>query len=129
MKQDTYFLSKKELMQGQKGMKKGLHNRRANKDQNKIEPKLVNGYDGFGGVHDNLAWNIAGGQTIFTLYNKIILESTKGREQYVITTGTVVQLSCLAVSDDFKYVAVGEGCSAASHEEAKIFVYDLEKRG
>jgi len=22
-----------------------------------IEPVIVNGYDGFGGVHDNLLWN------------------------------------------------------------------------
>lgn len=42
--------------------------------------KLISGYDGFGGVHDNLLWNVAAGFTYFTLNNKLIIENTKTRE-------------------------------------------------
>jgi hypothetical protein len=45
-----------------------------------LEQKLINGYDGYGGVHDNLYWNITGGKTYFTLNNKLIIEDTKSRE-------------------------------------------------
>lgn len=48
--------------------------------QQLLEQKLVSGYDGFGGVHDNLAWNVTGGFTYFTLNNKVIIENTKTRE-------------------------------------------------
>lgn len=44
-----------------------------------MNPKVVNGYDGYGGVHDNLAYNVGAGLTIYTLYNKLIVETTKGR--------------------------------------------------
>jgi len=45
-----------------------------------MEQKLIIGYDGFGGVHDNLAWNVSAGFTYFTLNNKFIIENTKTRE-------------------------------------------------
>jgi hypothetical protein len=45
-----------------------------------LESKLINGYDGFGGVHDNLVWNVQAGITIYTLMNKLIVENTKSRE-------------------------------------------------
>jgi hypothetical protein len=45
-----------------------------------MEQKLVIGYDGFGGVHDNLVWNVQAGFTYFTLNNKFIIENTKTRE-------------------------------------------------
>ena len=48
-----------------------------------LEQKLVTGYDGYGGVHDNLIWNAQGGFTYFTLNNKVIIENTKTREQTV----------------------------------------------
>ena len=56
---------------------------------NTIDQKLVNGYDGFGGVHDNLLWNVTGGFTYFTLNNKLIVENTKSREQTVFADSTV----------------------------------------
>lgn len=51
-------------------------------DSNKIsfEHNLINGYDGFGGVHDNLFWNVKDGLTFFTLNNKLIIEETKTRK-------------------------------------------------
>lgn len=45
-----------------------------------IDPFIVNGYDGFGGVHDNLIWNPMQGIIIYTLNNKVIIEQTKTRE-------------------------------------------------
>jgi hypothetical protein len=44
-----------------------------------IEPTIVNGYDGFGGVHDNLLWSISDDQIVYTLNNKVIFENTKSR--------------------------------------------------
>ena len=96
------------------------------KDQSTLEQKIINGYDGFGGVHDNLVRNVAGGLTIFTLNNKLIVENTKTREQIVYSDASS-QLSCMAVSDDFKLVAVGEGCQSGSGN-ARIFIYNLDTR-
>lgn len=45
-----------------------------------IEPVIMNGYDGFGGVHDNLIWNPQTGCIMYTLHNKVIIEQTKTRE-------------------------------------------------
>lgn len=73
-----------------------------------IEQRLISGYDGFGGVHDNLHWNVTGGFQYFTLGNKLILENTKTREQ-VVFCDAAVQLSCMAVSEDGKFLFVGEG--------------------
>jgi WD40 repeat protein len=96
-------------------------------DKNKIlEQKLVNGYDGYGGVHNNLIWNVAGGFTYYTLNNKFIIENTKTREQTVFTDSSV-QLSCMVSTIDFKMVAVAEGCANAQGS-ALIYLYDCEKR-
>jgi hypothetical protein len=73
-----------------------------------MEQKLISGYDGFGGAHDNLIWNVTGGLTFYTLNNKFIVENTKTREQTVYCD-SVVQLSCIAASVDNKMVAVAEG--------------------
>jgi hypothetical protein len=89
-----------------------------------LEQRLINGYDGYGGVHDNLHWNITSGFTYFTLNNKLILENTKTREQIIFSDSTV-QLSCMAVSDDGKYLAVGEG-SENSKGISYAFLYNLE---
>jgi len=74
-----------------------------------LEQKMINGYDGFGGVHDNLVWNVTAGLIYYTLNNKLIFENTKTREQTIIADSQV-QLSCIAVSSDFKLIATGEGC-------------------
>ena len=42
--------------------------------------EIVNGYDGFGGVHDNLLWNPKSGMMIYTMNNKVIMEQTKTRQ-------------------------------------------------
>jgi len=54
-----------------------------------LEQKLVSGYDGYGGVHDNLLWNVAAGYTYFTLNNKLIIENTKTREQAIFADSSV----------------------------------------
>ena len=92
-----------------------------------LEQKLVNGYDGYGGVHDNLVWNAKGGYTYFTLNNKLIIERTKSqnREQHIFADSQV-QLSCIAQSKCQRFIAVGEG-----HENAQgnslVYLYDIEK--
>jgi len=48
--------------------------------KNVLPLKLINGYDGYGGVHDNMVWNSVIGFTYFTLNNKLIVENTKTRE-------------------------------------------------
>jgi hypothetical protein len=60
-----------------------------------VEPAIVNGYDGFGGVHDNLLWNANQGTIVYTLTNKVIKEDTKTRKQTVFAESTV-RLSCIA---------------------------------
>ena len=91
-----------------------------------LEQKLINGYDGYGGVHDNLYWNITGGKTYFTLNNKLIIEDTKSREQIVFADASV-QLSCMAVSEDGRYLAVGEG-SENSKGISYAFLYNVEQK-
>lgn len=117
-KGDASGTMKKKTMKGMK------HKPKAEKV---FEPKLINGYDGFGGVHDNLGWHINGGNTIFTLFNKIVIESTKSREQVVITTSAQSQLSCMTYTDDYKFVAVGEGSNGINNF-ARVIIYDLEQR-
>lgn len=94
--------------------------------------KLMNGYDGYGGVHDNMLWNAFQGFTYFTLNNKLIVENTKTREQ-TVWADSHVQLSCLAASNDGKYIAVGEGVASTMDVVDKnlcslILLYDLEKK-
>lgn len=90
-----------------------------------LEQRLINGYDGFGGVHDNLFWNVRDGLTYFTLNNKLIIEKTKSREQIVFADSSV-QLSCMAVSRDMKLIATGEG-SQSPQGASLAYLYDVEK--
>jgi len=92
----------------------------------------MNGYDGFGGVHDNLIWNVTGGLTYFTLNNKVIIEDTKSRAQTVLAE-TTVQLSCMAATGDGKsvdgrFLAVGEGSESGGSGRSYILVFDLERK-
>lgn len=73
-----------------------------------IDPVTVNGYDGFSGVHDNLLWSPATGMITYTLYNKIIIESTKTRQQTILTESEV-RLSTLARSPNERILAAAEG--------------------
>jgi WD40 repeat protein len=91
-----------------------------------FEQKLINGYDGYGGVHDNLQWNVTAGYTFLTLNNKVIIENTKTREQIVFADSNV-QLSCIAMSEDGKYLAAGEGQENAQGNSL-IYLYDIEKQ-
>lgn len=91
-----------------------------------LEQKLINGYDGFGGVHDNIIWHPTGGLTFFTLNNKLIIEETQTRKQQIFVESNV-QFSCLACSQDFKFVAVGEGHTGANGK-SQIYLYNIEKR-
>jgi len=61
-----------------------------------LEPEVVNGYDGFGGVHDNLVWTETSGFFTYTLNNKLIHESLKQRDQHKVLYESTVRLSCLA---------------------------------
>lgn len=46
-----------------------------------VEPTIINGYDGYGGVHDNIVWLQQDGEMIYTFHNKVIIENSKTREQ------------------------------------------------
>mgnify|MGYP006090873463 CR=1 FL=1 len=91
-----------------------------------LDQKLTSGYDGFGGVHDNLLWNVTAGFTYYTLNNKLIIENTKTREQTVLADATV-QLSCLAGSVDARYIAVGEG-SPNAQGSSIAYLYNVETK-
>ena len=91
-----------------------------------LDQKLISGYDGFGGVHDNLLWNVTAGFTYYTLNNKLIIENTKTREQTVLADATV-QLSCLAGSANDKYIAVGEG-SPNAQGSANAYLYNVDTK-
>jgi len=73
-----------------------------------VDTSIINGYDGFGGVHDNLVWDSIKGWMAYTLHNKVIFENTKSREQKIFCDSTT-QLSTLVLSNDKKMIAVGEG--------------------
>jgi hypothetical protein len=45
-----------------------------------ISANVINGYDGFGGVHSNVVWHSTEGWTAYTLFNKVIFENTKTRD-------------------------------------------------
>lgn len=72
-------------------------------------------------------WNVNAGVSYYTLNNKLIIENTKTREQTVISDSQV-ELSCLAVSADFKLIAVGEGSSASSSLPSYVFLYNAETK-
>lgn len=54
-----------------------------------MEPVLCNGFDGFGGVHDNIVWNSEDGWMAYTLNNKLIFEDMKTRQQMIMLESTV----------------------------------------
>lgn len=89
-----------------------------------IDPTIVNGYDGFGGVHENLLWNANLGTIVYTLNNKVIKENTKTRQQNVFADSTV-RLSCLAQTETGKFVAAAEGETNTSGNSF-IYLYDME---
>jgi len=90
-----------------------------------LVPNIINGYDGFGGTHDNLIWLPTQGKIIYTLNNKVIEEDTKVRKQ-VIYADAESRLSCLAHNIyNPKYIAVGEGEPKLHHHESFIWVYDM----
>jgi hypothetical protein len=69
------------------------------KEDKYMNPVICNGFDGFGGAHDNLVWNAEEAWAAYTLNNKVIFENTKTRAQTVIID-SIVQLSTLALSPD-----------------------------
>lgn len=93
-------------------------------DGKTIEPTIVNGYDGFGGVHDNLLWNANQGSIIYTLNNKVIKEDTKTRKQTIFAESTV-RLSCIAQTTDGKLCAAAEGETNAEGN-ALIYLFETE---
>jgi DNA-binding beta-propeller fold protein YncE len=91
-----------------------------------IETSIINGYDGYGGVHDNLVWHTQAGWCAYTLHNKVIFENTKTREQTVLVESTV-QLSTLAISPDKKLLAASEG-TENKRGNALIYIFDTQTR-
>ena len=89
-----------------------------------IEPVCANGFDGFGGAHDNLIYNPADGMMTYTLHNKIIQESSRTRLQTIITESEV-RLSCLAISPNKRLLAAAEGEPNNNLGKAQIFLIDL----
>jgi WD40 repeat protein len=90
-----------------------------------MKTQVLNGYDGFGGVHDNLVWNQVEGWMAYTLHNKVIFETVKTREQTVLVEGTA-QLSTMALSQDKRLLAVGEG--RGRNGNALIYLFDTASR-
>lgn len=117
----THFLGVGKVIEADSEYEMGIKSKR-----DILEQKLVTGYDGYGGVHDNLMWNPQAGFTYFTLNNKFVIENTKTREQTVVPTSTV-QLSCMAMTIDGRYLAVGEG-SQNKQGGAFVYIYDIEKK-
>jgi hypothetical protein len=50
-------------------------------DKTQLRVKVLGGYDGFGGTHDNLKWLIREASIVYTMNNKIVFEKTKNKEQ------------------------------------------------
>jgi len=66
-------------------------------------------------VHDNLLWTPATGMITYTLHNKIIIESTRSRQQTILTESEV-RLSCLARSPNER----GQILAAAEGEPSRL---------
>jgi hypothetical protein len=101
-------------------------------------PKIVNGYDGFGGAHNNLIWSPNTGHIYYTLNNKLIQEDTKARSQEVFSD-SAVRLSCLTQFKDKArhFVAAGEGEYNIAYDSDKnpyltmqsyIWIYETNKK-
>lgn len=82
----------------------------------------MNGYDGFSGVHDNLLWTPSTAMIIYTLHNKIIIESTRARTQTILIESEV-RLSTLARSPNERVLAASEG-EASRYGNAVIYLFD-----
>lgn len=101
-----------------------------------MEPTIVNGYDGFSGVHDNLLWDQSRGEIIYTLHNKLIIESVNTRRQQILADSSA-RISCLARSEESgNHLAAAMGEPDADSDQAFIFLYSrnqhtkvYEKRG
>ena len=92
-----------------------------------MQPAVVTGYDGFGGVHDNIVWNQAEGWMVYTLHNKVIFENVKSREQTVLCE-SASQLSTIVLSADKRMLAVAEGRSNSKTGNSLIYLYDTQDR-
>ena len=92
-----------------------------------MKPAVVSGYDGFGGVHDNIVWHQADGWMVYTLHNKVIFENVKTREQTVLSD-SASQLSTLTLSADKRLLAVAEGRPNAKTGNSLIYLYDTQER-
>ena len=92
-----------------------------------MKPVVVNGYDGFGGVHDNVVWCQQDDWMAYTLHNKVIFENVKSREQTVLCD-SATQLSTLCLSLDKKLLAVGEGKPNQKTGNSMIYLYDTKER-
>jgi len=91
-----------------------------------IESVTINGYDGFSGVHDNLLWSPTTGMIVYTLHNKIIIESTRTRQQTVLIESEV-RLSTLARSPNERILAAAEG-ETSRFGNAVIYLFDLTQQ-
>ena len=89
-----------------------------------IDPVTANGFDGFGGAHDNLIYSPSDGMMTYTLHNKIIQESSRTRQQTIMTESEV-RLSCLALSPNKRMLAAAEGEPNNNLGKAQIFLIDL----
>ena len=88
---------------------------------------VMGGYDGFGGVHDNVVWCQLEGWMAYTLHNKLIFEDVKTRQQTVIAD-SASQLSTLALSPDRRLLAAAEGRPSSRSGNSEIYLYDTETR-
>ena len=95
-------------------------------DGRTIEPCIINGYDGFGGCHNNMLWNWQNNFVVYTLNNKLIIEDMKTRRQQVFADSQV-RLSSLATSSDNKMIAVGEG-ETNPNQVSLIYLYSEKER-
>lgn len=71
----NHFISMQEISNFDLQIEKKL-----TEDVKTLESNIVNGYEGFGGVHSNLLWNVNQSTIIYTLNNKVIKEHTKTRK-------------------------------------------------
>jgi hypothetical protein len=92
-----------------------------------MESHVLNGYDGFGGVHDNVVWCQVDGWMAYTLHNKVVFENVKTREQKVMCDSASI-LSTIAMSSDKRMIAVGEGRPNNKTGNSLIYLYDTVER-
>lgn len=82
-------------------------------------------YIGYNGApQSNVIWNEKGGWTLYTLNNKVVLESLKDRSQVVLIE-TGAELSCIACDSQFQYLAAGTGYPINEEPTAPILLWKL----